>query len=385
MPAPPPSLRNLALADITSEDVRWMIREGETLVELKSEIPKGGMGPTIASFANTLGGWVILGIADDTREVVGWKPKGRADDVDYLREVLRREVDPMPPFAAKPMEVTGKRVSVIRVYESADTPHIVRGSGSVFVREPGGKRPIQEHAHLIELARRGEDAERSALARMAELPIVGRVLGAPDSGYSNNEMRDVRWIARAAPLTVSPVTRDWPLTRRAADWCLNYVDGMVGQHTIWDRKGPQLETYGRAIATRVTQQRGKELGDRAVLVADSGGVVGAELTVGTHGGDEPLILLSAMLEEAIKPLALALAAMLFEAEANGRAIVDLWCLLPPKGTVHGQQRPSVPRQLHSSRQLPIPATDSEVEELALSWHRELQRSIGVAKFEDDVV
>lgn len=100
MTSVPPSLRSLSLADVTADDIKWMIREGETLVELKAEIPNEGLGPTIASFANTLGGWIVLGVDDTTREIVGWKPKGRADDLDYLRDVLRREIDPLPPFAA---------------------------------------------------------------------------------------------------------------------------------------------------------------------------------------------------------------------------------------------------------------------------------------------
>ena len=70
----------MALADVTPADVRWMIKEGESLVELKAEIPREGIGPTIASFANSLGGWVILGVDDKTRTGVGWKPPGRADD-----------------------------------------------------------------------------------------------------------------------------------------------------------------------------------------------------------------------------------------------------------------------------------------------------------------
>lgn len=91
-----------------------MIEEGESLVELKAKIPKKeGIGPTIASFANSLGGWVILGVDDSTRTIVGWKPPGRADDLDYLRDRLRQEIDPMPPFAAKPMRVGRYRVGVV--------------------------------------------------------------------------------------------------------------------------------------------------------------------------------------------------------------------------------------------------------------------------------
>lgn len=379
----PPSLRSLALADITSEDVRWMIREGETLVELKSEIPKDGIGPTITSFANTLGGWVILGVDDEAREVVGWKPKGRADAVDHLRQLLQHEVDPMPPFAARRMRVGRKWVSVIRVYESADTPHIIRGTGAVYVREPGAKRPIREHAELIELARRGEDAEHRARARLREMPVVGYVLRTPDTAYENGEMRAVRWVARAAPLTVSTATRDWPLTRSGAEWCSEYVNAMLRHVVPFGRKGPHLDPYGRAITTHVTQDMG-DVSNRALLVADSGGVFGAELAQGIYADDRPSVSVEYMLEEWIKPLAKALAAILAEAEAWGRVAVDLWCLFPGDEPVHGPRRQPFDRHLHAAQELTVPATEAEVDAVAHAWHRELQRSMGVMKFEDEV-
>jgi predicted HTH transcriptional regulator len=193
VPSVPPSLRSLALGDVTSADLRWMIKEGEALVELKATIPSEGIGPTISSFANSLGGWVILGVEDRNRAPVGWKPPGRADDLDYLRERLRQEVDPMPPFAAKPMRVDRYRVSVIRVYESTDTPHIVRGTGTVFVRDPGAKRPIAEHDHMIELARRGETAGQRARDRLSAGLEANRLLlqDEPNSGKPS-----IRMIAR---------------------------------------------------------------------------------------------------------------------------------------------------------------------------------------------
>jgi hypothetical protein len=89
-----------------------------------------------------------------------------------------------------------------------------------------------------------------------------------------------------------------------------------------------------------------------------------------------------MLDDAIKPLAKALADMLLEAEAWGRAMADLWCLFPEDGWVHGS--PKQPdRVLHASRELTIPAVEAEIDELAAAWHRELQRSMGVAKFENE--
>jgi hypothetical protein len=73
----------LAVADVTPADVRWMIDEGESLIELKARIPGEGIGPTIASFANALGGWVILGVDDATR--VGRHPAHRARNRQRVR------------------------------------------------------------------------------------------------------------------------------------------------------------------------------------------------------------------------------------------------------------------------------------------------------------
>ncbi|HET7052506.1 MAG TPA: ATP-binding protein [Solirubrobacterales bacterium] len=379
----PPSLRSLALADITPEDVDWMIREGETLVELKADIPKDGIGPTISSFANTLGGWLVLGVEDKDRSVVGWMPNGRADIVDYLRQRLREEVDPMPPFAAREMEIRGGQVGVVRIYESMDTPHIIRRTGAVYLREPGGKRPIREHGELIELARRGEDAEARARARLHEMPVVSEVLRTPDTGRVENETRAVRWIARAAPLTVSPVTRDWPLTRRAADWCSDYVDCALRHRAPYERVGPRIDPYGRAVVAYVDQDVSIGTRDRSLLVADAGGVFGAELDKGIEIGDRPSILVEQMLGESIKPLARALAAILTEAEAWGRAVVDLWCLFPGDEPIAGPHRQPFARHLHAAGEITTPATEGDVDALASAWHRELQRSIGIVKFEDE--
>lgn len=385
MPPAPPSLRSLALADVKPADVKWMIEEGEALVELKEQIPDEGLGPTIASFANTLGGWVVLGVDDKSRQVVGWKPKGRADDLDYLRDVLSRELDPLPPFAAKPMRVGRRRVSVIRVYESTDTPHIVRGTGSVFIRDPGAKRAIQSHDQLIALARRGEEAADRARARLHATPSVGYVLRTPDSGYPlDNTLRAVRTVARAAPFTVTPATREWPLGRRAADWCLDQVEQLVPPFGIPEfgdrREGPHLEPFGRAVAATVVQERGSRAEDAGKVVADSAGVVGAEIQRGAADGDRPSFLIQAILDEELRPLARFLADALAEAEAFGRAIAEVFILFPPMVQVHGAER-STPRELHASRELTAPADAHEVDELAEAWHRELQRSIGIAKFE----
>ena len=79
----------------------------------------------------------------------------------------------------------------------------------------------------------------------------------------------------------------------------------------------------------------------------------------------------------------AIAKLLRQAEAYGRVAVDLWMLLPSDDNVHEQQIDKVPRELYVARELTVPADEDEVDGLALSWHRELQRAMGIVKYEDD--
>jgi hypothetical protein len=382
MPTVPPSLRSLALADLTPADLRWMIREGESLVELKAKIPTGdGIGPTIASFANSLGGWVILGVEDSERKLVGWKPPGRVDDLDYIRQLLTREVDPMPPFAAKQMRAGRHRVGVIRIYESTDTPHIVRGTGQVFVRHPGAKHPLplDAHDHLIELARRGEEARRRADARLSEGLEVNRLLLEDEL---NNGQPSIRLIARAAPLTVTPTVRDWPITRAAADWAAAQADELCPHYLpVFRREGPWREPFGRGIAARVIQQTGSDTTNSALAAADSVGVIGARIRWGPDHGDPPSVHLD-QLRTHLEQLATTLADGLGRAEAYGRSVADVYLSLPEKGRLHGG-RISAPPRMHASRELTIPATEDDVAALAASWHREFQRTVGLESYEGE--
>ena len=51
----------------------------------------------IASFANSRGGWLIIGVADDDHSVCP-VPRGNADYSQIIGELCRRHVSPAPPF-----------------------------------------------------------------------------------------------------------------------------------------------------------------------------------------------------------------------------------------------------------------------------------------------
>jgi hypothetical protein len=383
-------LRRLSLAELDHDTLMTLVRHGEDLlVERKVRLPDPPkFGAAVGSFANTLGGWVLLGIADDGH-AEGWTPPGHADVQSYLGSVLRQEIDPLPPFVAAKRKVEDKSIGVVRVFASADAPHIVRGTGAVYVRSSKGKEPVDDHRTLLELARRGDDANHNAGLRLRQLPTVGQLLRTPDTIWSRtvleSDQQSVRFIARAAPLTVTPALGQWPLTESAASTCLECADQLLPQANESGmrlrRDGPWPEPFARAIAVRLEQYRETTYTDGVTVIADSGGVIAIELRRGTREADHPTILVNSTLDEEIRPLVSALSDLLTGAEAIGRAIVDMWMLMPGDAKVYGEHRES-PRELHFSGELTIPAAPDEVEALASAWHREFQRTIGIVKYEN---
>jgi hypothetical protein len=327
-------------------------------------------------------------VADDGT-VRGWERPDRVDLQSHLGSILRREIDPLPPFVCGIREVDGKPIAVVRVFPSVDAPHIVRGTGAVYVRSSRGKEPVDDHRTLLDLVRRGEEAERRARERLVELPVVGQLLRTPDSQWRDPLMgenqRGVRYVARAAPLTVTPALTEWPLTRTAAEECMRLAEELLPRPPrlpagFQNREGPYIEPYGRAVAVRLAQGQVRDQTDRVTIIADSGGAVAVELVRGSFGDEASTVLLNQMLDGEIRPMAKTLATLLQTSEAFGRALVDLWVLLAPGDEIRDRRRDPL-SQLFASGELTIPAGDDEVHALAERWHRELQRHVGITKFE----
>jgi predicted HTH transcriptional regulator len=171
----------MTLADLDDDGLRALIGHGEDdLVERKRQPPAAPkFGATVASFANTLGGWVLLGVDDDGR-VRGWQVEPPKTDLQsHLANVLRHEVDPLPPFVVDYREYDGKRIAVMRVFESSDVPHIERGTGAIYVRTSAGKVPVESHRrHRTRPARARGGAGRSSSADL----LVDRSIGAHSTG-----------------------------------------------------------------------------------------------------------------------------------------------------------------------------------------------------------
>lgn len=156
----------LRLADLNAPAVlRELVRTQESdTVERKREADPATLAKVISAFANTTGGWLLLGV-DDDGSLAGWMGKGRAHLRDWLRDVLENELDdPLPHFQADTFELDGTRVGVVRVPRSAHAPHFVDSTGEVFERRNGQtRRASNERVRQMRL--RSEGAPIQAVTR----------------------------------------------------------------------------------------------------------------------------------------------------------------------------------------------------------------------------
>ena len=409
-----------ALADLSADDLGRMLDLDETLfVEHKKSAAADegafGLVKAVAAFANTLGGWVLLGVH-------GGKPLDKPADwalpdapplVDFVRDRLRGEVDPLPPFEAKVMEHAQGRIGVVRVYESTDTPHVAIRSGSVFVREVAGVRDaanagnpgagrrgervyevtqIRNRAQLLELAARGRAAaERAAdlVDPARPLPLVSsrlpfRLEPIAGGGFQPTPQQQPAVVVRAVPITLPPRFQGWATTADCSSALLADVERLsrrAGLSNDWVAPDPS----GAAVAVPLDDGAlhadgvGLPLGATAHLVLDGAGVAGAALTLSPP--DDPRRrswLRSDQLVDLVRLPIVAAAGLLDAGEFLGRTRcqIDLVglsrvFLLEHAGDNAGRF------WMPTSGELSLPADDAQIDALAQRAANAFWRSAGV--------
>lgn len=382
---PEQSIRRLALADLDNTLVDRLIGARETLmVERKAQLPSDGLGPTISSFANTLGGWLLLGVTNDGA-IEGWKPPGRAEPQDWIRDTLRREVDPMPPFAAAAIERDGKPIAVVRVAESFDTPHLVASTGAVYIREPGGKRPITDHRTLIELARRGDRARALAQDRQRGLGLIADAMDAPATIYGDERFNETRavieWIVYATPLTVTAEFSDRAISQRTVDTAGERLAHLFpGPHEPPMHVGVRPEPRARGMVFTATKLGTNALADMAI---DSGGVIAVRYAWRSNRG---VFHLDHFAKDTLQPLTRIAADTLEDLNGLGRALVSVYLRCPGPLTISAgpnqiaEYTPD-PVGLWIGGELPIPAQDDDLLDHASRTLREVARAAGLPRWE----
>lgn len=172
-----------ALIDITWDDLSQLAELDEGFVlefkraytpSVQKKIPK-----IIASFANSRGGWLVVGIADDDKSICPIE-RPAADFSQIIGELCRRHISPTPVFDLRFLTNPDDRtrgVLVLQVEEGNFPPYIA--DGVVEVREGSTSGPAAGNA-LVELYDKATQ-RRAELAdfcqRTVYYPTAGRAAG----------------------------------------------------------------------------------------------------------------------------------------------------------------------------------------------------------------
>ncbi len=142
------------LADVTYADLDQLrdLEEGYVLEFKRSYSPTVAkkIPKIVASFANSAGGWLVIGIADDDKSLCP-VPRLTADYSQIIGELCRRHISPTPRidvrFIADPASPE-QGVIVVQVMEGDFPPYVA--DGVVDVREGSTSGPAASSA-LVEL------------------------------------------------------------------------------------------------------------------------------------------------------------------------------------------------------------------------------------------
>lgn len=157
------------LSELVAEDLASLvdngIAEGMTVEFKRQPVENRKLSHSIASFANTIGGWYIIGVETDADSVASTVPgcdlKGR-DYLSTIRDVAISCIDPVPLFEARTLPLAGGRsVVVVHVPNNQETP-FVTSDGRIYRRAADSSTPIAEaDRHSVDrLVDKGRDQNK---------------------------------------------------------------------------------------------------------------------------------------------------------------------------------------------------------------------------------
>lgn len=140
------------IEELVQDDLRQLIEKEVAegyFVEYKSDIPAAAkIAKSIASFANSYGGWLIVGVRtnDDNiaREICGIDRAVHGDPISKIRDSIKAHVDPVPVFRIRSIDRgDGRVVVIVHVPDSQETPFI-HSDGRVYRRVHDASDPVPE-------------------------------------------------------------------------------------------------------------------------------------------------------------------------------------------------------------------------------------------------
>lgn len=165
------------IREIQTNDLKELKQAAEGwYIEYKRETPNAGaLAKSISAFANTYGGWLFIGVEEESKErpVAGAYPGLQRDDVDPTLQRLRKSVadhlNPTPHFETKVLWGPDSEVGLaddcavicVWVPQSISAPHVHK-TGQIYRRVADASEPKPESDRFVldQLWRRADEIKR---------------------------------------------------------------------------------------------------------------------------------------------------------------------------------------------------------------------------------
>ncbi len=191
---------------------------------------------TIASFANSEGGWLFVGIEDNTANYIGIE-KLRADYNQIISQKLV-SVSPMPKFESrfvKDPKNSRKGILVVYIYEGTDPPYVC--NGTVYLRSGSSKIPVRsgriEIDNLVQKAEKFDKQHKAfctnnLIGKDAQFPVCSIYLYNP---YANIDINQISSRLRTMKNELNE-TGLWQRINYSLDSILCYGSDVVSKEAI---------------------------------------------------------------------------------------------------------------------------------------------------------
>ena len=176
------------LYDVTANHLSGLRNVAEGwFVEYKSEVPKPReLARILASFANRHGGWLFLGIQENSRDNTaasfsGIRNTDVPDTVEQLRNAAKDLIQPNALFFHRTLKgplpeialPSERSIVIARIPEGASPPY-VHNDGRVYIRTGDSSSPVvaNDRATLELLHRKAEDKKAMLEDLIYRSPVV---------------------------------------------------------------------------------------------------------------------------------------------------------------------------------------------------------------------
>ncbi len=168
---------------ISKEDIETLLASDDDenfFFEYKNEdVSTKKLIKEISAFANTYGGYIIIGI-DDDKKISGctkW-------DEQKIHITIHDSITPIPNFDVKKVSIDKeKNIYIIKIEEGSHPPYITN-TGKIYERVSSGSFPINESSKLIQLYYKREDQNKK-IKNKIEIDDINNVNNLPNNlcGY----------------------------------------------------------------------------------------------------------------------------------------------------------------------------------------------------------